>query len=214
MAKVQNTLIGRASGSVGGATFTTWKGINVLKSKPESVANPKTIGQRSQRSRLTIIVAVYRLISGLISVGFKSRAIGKSAYNAFVSQNIVNATNVDSQGVATIDYPELSLAKGTIGANPITSLTIDSGSSAGTVEFSSANPVGGAGTDIANVAIYNETQNAWTILDSGFTRSDAQSEPVMSPLPQSGDVMHAYLFFKSADTNDVSDSVYRTLVVA
>lgn len=36
MARVQNTLIGRASGSVGGATFTTWKGINVLKSKPRA----------------------------------------------------------------------------------------------------------------------------------------------------------------------------------
>ena len=63
MARVQNTLIGKSSGSVGGATFSTWKGINVLKSKAITVANPKTVGQLTQRNRMTLMVSIFRLIA-------------------------------------------------------------------------------------------------------------------------------------------------------
>lgn len=210
MAKVQNTLIGRASGSVGGATFTTWKGINVLKSKPESVANPKTLGQRSQRSRMSVMVAIYRLLASIITVGFKTRAIGKSAYNAFVSQNIVNATTVDNTGGAFINYPELKFSLGTIGAIPIASIVVNPSSTVATVAWdNSLAPVGSNPDDIAFGVLYNANTKKW-VQSVNSTRAVGSITFQLDTQIIDGDDFHCYLAFKSADDADTSDSVYQS----
>lgn len=213
MAKVQNTLIGRASGSVGGATFTTWKGINVLKSKAENVANPRTLGQISQRNRLSVIVAIYRLLALFISVGFKSRAIAKSAYNAFTSSNIITATSVNGLGVAVIDYAALKLSLGTIGSTAIDGQTANAGGNAVVIEYDgAADPVGSNADDIAYAAVFNATKNEWGT-NFGDERQDNEIGVVMASNLTAGDVLHMYLFFKSATDANTSDSVYATVVV-
>ncbi|MGB5802611.1 MAG: DUF6266 family protein [Vibrio anguillarum] len=208
MAKVQNTLIGRASGSVGGSTFTTWKGINVLKSKAVSVANPRTLGQVSQRSRLSVMVAIYRLLAEIITIGFKTRAIGKSAYNAFTSSNILDATTVDAQGVASVNYPNLKLALGTMGSLQIDGVTAGAGQSQCEVEFDdSASPIGSNINDLAYMVAYNVRLNEW-IASSGTARSNGTADANFSANILAGDTIHTYLFFKSFDSADVCDSVY------
>src|SRR5574344_1175407 len=92
MAIVQNTLIGKASGSVGGTTFTSWKGKNVLKSKPAQVANPRTAAQTAQRTKFIGAVASYRQMAPVVQQGFAGLAVGKSAYNAYASENIKNGS--------------------------------------------------------------------------------------------------------------------------
>ncbi len=210
MAKVQNTLIGRASGSIGGATFTTWKGINVLKSKPESVANPNTLKQKSQRNRLSIMVALYRLLTFAIGVGFKSRAIGKSAYNAFMSANIVPATTVDANGNAVIDFVSLKFALGTIGdtqignVNPVDAKSFN-------VDWDGVNvPVGGSASDIANVIGYCVETNEWAYQNNSDRQSQNSVLAFASDLPANPTV-HLYLFFNALDSSDVSDSTYKAL---
>lgn len=208
MAKVQNTLIGRASGSVGGATFTTWKGINVLKSKPESVANPRTLGQISQRNRLSIMVAVYRLIALAISIGFKTRAVGKSAYNAFVSANITVATSVDASGNATLNYGALKVSLGTIGSTAITSINATAGDPDVEINFNnSVNPIGGAQNDVAYAVVYNDATQTWETASANI-RADGTVDISLVNLPVSGRNLECYLFFKSDNDADTSDSVH------
>lgn len=213
MAKVQNTLIGRASGSVGGATFTTWKGVNVLKSKPESVANPRTLAQRSQRNRLTIMVVVYRALALIVSIGFKSRAVAKSAYNAFMSSNIVPSTTVDEDGNATLNFANLKFALGTMGSIPITAVNAGAGQTQCEVEFNLfLNPLGSSQNDDAYMVAYNVRLNEW-IASNGFTRADGTADANFSGNILAGDTIHTYLFFKSANSDDVCDSVYSTINV-
>jgi len=79
MATTSNPLIGSASGSVGGVTFSKWKGINVIKAKPVTVAQPDSDKRTMQQSALRQIVAIYRMMISLIFVSFKSMAISQSA---------------------------------------------------------------------------------------------------------------------------------------
>lgn len=214
MAIVQNPIIGKASGSVGGVTFTTWKGKNVLKSKPTSVANPNTPGQKTQRSKLTLIVLIYRLIAGVIAIGYENLAIGKSVYNAFVSQNIQDATLGSSTTVATLIPASLMVSKGTIGTTPLVAVTIEGLGDGAALEFGDTIPVGGNNADGSYGVLWNETQNVWVTNTTVDTRLDAV---VVIPYPLNfvnGDVIHAWLFFKSSTNSDVSDSAYNTTVVA
>lgn len=208
MAIVQNPIIGKASGSVGGVTFTTWKGKNVLKSKPTSVSNPDTPAQKTQRSKLTLIVSVYRLIAAMVVIGFENLAIGKSIYNAFVSQNIQDATLGSAVGPATLVPENLLVSKGTIGSTPITSVITEGTGDGIAVEFGAAIPVGGASTDLGYGLAYNRNKDHWYF----STVADARSEGAISLFNDLdisiGDVMDVYIFFKSATSSDVSDSTY------
>lgn len=210
MARVQNTLIGKSSGSVGGATFSTWKGINVLKSKAITVANPKTVGQLTQRNRMTLMVSIFRLIAGAINTGFKTLAIGKSEYNAFISENIQDATIVGVAPAVDLSPINLKVSKGTMGETPISSITAEEGSLSVDIEFNSAlAPLGSNANDIAYGVVYNATKNEWAY-GSGSLRSTGKINVTMSTILTAGDVLHYYLFFKSFGSDEVSDSTYGT----
>lgn len=55
MAVFQNSQIGAGSGSVGGTTWSSWKGRHVARAKPFKVHNPKTNAQTAQRVRFADI---------------------------------------------------------------------------------------------------------------------------------------------------------------
>ena len=87
MAITQNTLIGRASGSVGNATFSQWKGLNILKQKPSVVANPRSSQQQSNRSRFVALMQMALLMRPVATIGFKEYANRMSWMNKFMSTN-------------------------------------------------------------------------------------------------------------------------------
>lgn len=113
MARVSNPLIGRSKNKVGNVVFSTWKGINVLKEKPASVANPRTDGQVRQRSAFATLVAIARQILPALQVSFRQMAVQMSAYNAFVKANLTEAFTF-SGGVATFVPANFVASKGTL----------------------------------------------------------------------------------------------------
>lgn len=212
MARVQNTLIGKSSGSVGGATFSTWKGINVLKSKAIEVANPQTQLQQNQRNRMSLLVAMFRLISGVLNIGFAKLAVQKSAYNAFVQENLLPANFTGVAPNMALEYENILLAKGTIGdaqnvavagtdASPTVTLTWDE----------SPLPVGGSLTDEAIAAVYNVTQDVWGFNTAGTaTRDDETISVTMPENSATSDELIGYLFFRNPSTGEVSTSQVET----
>jgi hypothetical protein len=162
---------------------------------------------------MTAIVAVYRLIAALIQVGFKSEAINKSEYNAFVSENIIDATYVDGSFVGSITPAQLKVSKGSIGSTPINSVDAVNGNDTLTVNWdNSLAPVGSASTDLAYVGILNTVSGEWATASGAATRADGAMDVDMPETITTGDVYGCYLFFKSASDEDVSDSVYQAKV--
>lgn len=100
MAVVQNPIIGRARGSVATTTFTTWKGLNVIKAKPITVANPSTAGQVRQRGRIRFISRLGGRVAQVIRRNFAVLAVGKTAFNAFAQFNFQAFDLVDAPGLA------------------------------------------------------------------------------------------------------------------
>ena len=90
MAVVQNTLIGRARGRVGNVVFSTHKGQNILKQKPEIVANPRTASQQLARARFTALLAIGLLLKPILPIGFRQFGGRVSWLNKFMSMNSNN----------------------------------------------------------------------------------------------------------------------------
>ena len=207
MAVTQNTLIGRTRQSVGGTTFSTWKGLNILKSKPISVANPKTVPQETQRAKMTLVVGLYRLLASLVVIGFRGLAVGKSEYNAFTSYNLKNAVSGTAPEFVFLEPQNFSIARGTMGTTEIDDINASAGDTTYDLQWDqNAAPVGSSPNDVAHAALYWPLQDTWVAAPNAAVRSDG-SLTITLPAPAVGEEGYElYLFFENPITGAVSDS--------
>lgn len=208
MAIVSNVLIGKASGSVGGATFSTWKGKNVLKSKATVVANPQTDKQIAQRTAFANLVTLYRLMVAIISLGYKELAIGKSAFNAFLGFNVKNAYDKTTPPAATFIPENFKCSQGTIASVIPISLVADDSDATIVVDYpTTKNKPGQSAGDFPLMMVYNATKEEWAGEVGTVTRSDGSMSITMPTGWAINDVLHAYLGFSSPDGQTAADSV-------
>lgn len=132
MAKPQNVLIGKTKGSVGDATFTQWKGTNVLKSKAVNNYSNPTTEQLQNNSKFGVMSLFAKQIAVFILAGFRAMAVKMTEYNAFSKANpysvVIGGTSpnyfVDPSEIKIAQGPELPLGLETVtktasGANAI-----------------------------------------------------------------------------------------------
>lgn len=213
MAVVQNPVTGRSKQKYASAIFSTWKGINVLRSLPLTVANPKTPGQLLQRAKLSITVALYRLMPGVVKIGYRQQAVKKSEYNAFASDTLKNAFTGSTAETVEIDLTKLSVSKGTMAPTP-TTLVVMNGDTMeiGWDETAPLAP-GQAATDQANAVVIAKDQTSGLPVVLGTASNVARSVGQIDVLnvDQTGmEETTVYLYFASTVGNQVSDSVYET----
>lgn len=207
MSIVQNVLIGRSKNKIGNAVFTTWKGKNVLKSKPLTVENPRTDKQLMRRSAMTQIVGMYRQVAGMVSLGWKQLAIGKSEYNAFVSFNLLNGFDYSTPPTATLIPDQLLLSKGTIAPTSISTVTSSNGSPSVTVTWpTSATLPGQAVSDKALILCINPTTDGIGQSVASIARSAGTATITMSENNATGNEIYVYLGFYNETDGKASDS--------
>ena len=68
MARTQNTLFGRTSGSIGGVTCQTWKGVNIVRSKPFEVRQNVTPSVQLNRNKFAMVGRCISRINYAMSV--------------------------------------------------------------------------------------------------------------------------------------------------
>jgi hypothetical protein len=214
MAVVQNTLIGKASGSVGGSTFSSWKGKNILKAKATEVANPQKPKQMARRAVFTTLVAWYRLLSSVIIVGFTELAVGMSTFNAFTSENIKNAYNWSDKENPVFIPASFKISKGSISATAIATAVIDDSDNNAVVTWVKTPLLPGqALIDPAIIAIYNLTLTDWLFPITAATRT-AETLTVTIPATWvSTNECYVYLGFTNIEGTKAADSAYKNAVI-
>ena len=214
MAVVQNPITGRSRNSYASAIFQTWKGKNVLRAKPLTVANPRTVGQQLQRMKLAMMVFFYRQIAGVIKIGYKGQAVGQSEYNAFASEALRNAFTGSTPENAEWDFSKLLVSKGTI--SPTTISGVSANSEEYTVTWPSTATMPGQSVSDKAVVVIGENDSNGQFLDAvGFvteaTRGDGSVtvDATGTVIGVGGQV--AWLFFVN-DDGEVSDSDFHEFV--
>lgn len=207
MAVTSNVLIGKSSGRVGNAVFSTWKGINVLKEKPVSVANPNTDPQLMNRSAMRQSVAIGRTLFALIFLGFKKLAVKQSAFNAFISDARKNAFNYTNPPDATLIPSSIRISKGSISETALTSVVTDVSDGETTVVFPATAALPGQSvSDKVLVAAYNQNNNAWSTGSALVLRSAGTAVIDMPTGTVAGDTVICFVGFYNQLTGEASDS--------
>lgn len=209
MAVVSNNLIGAARNKIGNVVFSTWKGLFVLKNKPASVANPRTDAQVAQRSIITQLVALFRLIPSAVNAGFRQMAVGMSAYNAFVKYNAPEAFTITGS-TAALKVEDLTMAKGSLGALLDFESTVDTGRTYDLAWTDNTGSSNANASDTLHVVVIDETGENVYYEDTTEART---AEAATITVPGSWSLTNARVigFFVKADGSQACDSVNITL---
>src|SRR5690554_186799 len=113
MAIINQGILGGVSGKIGDVIGGTWKGIDYLRIKPSSVANPRTEGQLDQRSKFATVLRFLQPMTDFLRVGFKLYAIRMTQFNAAMSYNLFNGVSGTYPNY-TIDYPNTLVSRGNL----------------------------------------------------------------------------------------------------
>ena len=206
MGKIAQGILGGLSGKVGNIIGGSWKGIDYIRIKPSSVANPRTEGQVNQRNKFTVTLEYLQATSDFIKIGYKSFAVKKTEFNAAMSYVLNNAVG----GVApnfTIDFTLALLSRGPLSGvlNGTTDLT-----TAGQVTFDwdDNSAEGNANvTDKSMVLVYNPSKKESISILDGADRT-VGSQVVTIPNTYAGDTVELFMAFVSEDGKTVSNRVY------
>ena len=83
-----NLLLGKAKGKLGSVVFAQANGEQITRSKPESVNNPKTTGQNSQRAILATIAKDAALLTPIVNHSFANIKYGADSVRYFRKINL------------------------------------------------------------------------------------------------------------------------------
>lgn len=206
MATIKRGILGGGSGSIANVVMTSWKGIGVIKSKPLSVANPKTAAQTTQRTKFTGIVNIAQyILSSVLQPVFNAFAQGMSGYNLFIQKNIDTAFS--GGGIFQYDSLNISPKDGT--TTPILTVTGSIGQKTLNATWATALP--GADcmlTDLAYAVVTDGDGNVKGSKEPSAVRSAASITIPLTDAIAANDTFYVYLAFVSADKKRAFSTSY------
>ncbi|OWP84838.1 hypothetical protein BWK59_03220 [Flavobacterium davisii] len=206
MGKIGRGILGGVSSKVANVVGSRWKGIDYIRAKPQSVANPRTLLQVNQRTKFALVLRFLQPNLNFIKIGYKNYAVKKSQFNSAMSY-ILNNAIIGVSPDFEIDYSLALLSRGNLtGAlNPVFDLT-----TSGQVQFSwDDNSTDGNAlpTDKVMVVAYNPIKGESVYLSGGATRADL-SQTVIIPNSYAGDELQLFISFMNAEETQLSNSIY------
>ena len=206
MAVTQNPLIGRASGSVANFVMGKWKDKHTVRSKPLTVANPRTDKQINHRNRFKMLISIYKIISTAITLGFVAVKSTMTELNGFVKANMTAAFTQNPDGSFTLDPTFLKVSEGSLYlptlASNVNGANVD-------ITWPTLIPPGNSGsaTDyIVVVALGSNGEAAEAVVFGDVLRSDGIAS-VPTALFASSNTILLHAFFVSENGAQSSDSV-------
>jgi hypothetical protein len=181
------------------------KSISYMRSLPQKVRNPRTLAQRSQRSKFSLALALLQPMTAFLRTGWKLYAHRQSPFNAAMSHTLANAV--------TGTYPDYAIdpSKVLVSRGALTPAINGTAATAGgnlTISWDDNSGVNSAKqTDKALIAILNLEKGEAITNEAGAERT-AGTQTIVLPADWLGDEVQVYLGFVSEDGKEVANSVY------
>jgi len=206
MGTFEKGYLGGFSGKVGTAVGSTWKNLNVLRSRPPSKRRGQpTDLQLERQARFTLITSFLQPLNDLLNLTYnKSAAAKMSGFNKAFSVNSEAITGVFP--AFAVDYPKVLLSKGSL---PNATAPTAASAVAGKLAFTWIDNSGISNaliSDLAFVAAYNEELKHWIFVQKAATRNAGTY--TLDVTPFSGKPVQTYIGFMSADRKKVASSWY------
>ncbi len=206
MGKIKQGILGSFSGKVGAVIGGSWKGIAYMRGIAPRRVDSRTDLQLEQRMRFSVTIKFLRAFSQFLKIGFKNYANGMTCFNNAVQYNVLNAIQDDYPNF-TINYPDALVTRGHLAP----ALNAVAASAApGTVLFTwedNSGELDASPLDNSLLLVYNPAKNQAVYFNALSERADG-TQSVTVPNSFSGDLVHCYIGFITADRFSLSNSEY------
>lgn len=120
MAK-SKSFFGLRTGSTKSLTFSVYRGTQVTKDRVTRVANPRTVAQMQQRSKVPVVAAARVALAGLVDHSFEGVPYGQASLQKFSSLNLANGALIVASyppnGVSNMGCADFIVSHGSL-VNP------------------------------------------------------------------------------------------------
>ena len=206
MGKFYKGILGGFSGTVGTVVGATWRGIDIMRSRPKKVSRIATQKQLEVRERFSLVAEFLRPIRPLVRAYFGMPSGEKSRSNLASAYHITDAIHGVYPAFA-INFEKVILSKGELlglqdlGVQPVSTADLK-------LNWSDNSGQGQAKTDNALfMAAFNETRQQWDYMESAAARA-LTNYTFELPDFWVGDTVHLYVSIASADGKKCANSVY------
>jgi hypothetical protein len=206
MGTFEKGYLGGFSGKVGTAVGSTWKKLNVLRSRPpQKRRGQPTDTQLQQQAKFALMTGFLQPLTDLLNQTYNVLARGSmSGFNKAFSVNKEAISGV--YPALAVDYPKVLLSKGSL---PNATSAAAASTVAGKLAFTWIDNSGTNSaliSDLAFVAVYNEELKHWIFVQKAAARNAATY--TLDVTPFSGKPVQTYIGFMSADRKKVASSLY------
>lgn len=205
MGTYKKGIMGAFSGTVGPVVGSSFRGANVMRSKPRSNTRPPSEKQLLQRAKFAEVIELLNPAKELLSTYYGIPEGTKSRYNLAVSYHLNEAIAYVNSNLEIL-YDQVMYAKGTLLPAENLHCTPDAD---GTLQLTWNNKVqaGCKPTDQLMVVVFEPESKAYAFFMKIATRADAEA---VLPLPPqwNGKSVHVYGFMASENGKANSGSLY------
>ncbi len=206
MAIVQNPITGRTRGKFATAVFSKQFGKNTMRSKPASVANPRTQLQKEQRAKFALMVELSRMFLPFLKTSLKNASVGMSEFNTFMKINIKNVITGTFPDYA-IDFENLLVSKGSLTGADMATATATAGSAVEIV-WNDNTGVGDAQNMDKVLALVINPEKGYAISSIATTTRATETLEIDLPADWASDNVYVYISFIADGSTKTSDSSF------
>jgi len=194
MGIINQGILGGLSGKVGNIIGGSWKGIDYIRLKPSSVANPRTEGQVNKRNKFTATLEFLQPNIEFVREGYKEYAVKQTTFNAAMSEVLNNAIEGTAPNF-TVNYAKALLSKGGLKGMLNGAFDVSIGTQINFSWSNNSNEINASTDDRMIFSVYNPLKKE-SLVGYGGSRVDGATIKVL-PSNFSGDLVHVYTAFKS-----------------
>ncbi|WP_313268884.1 DUF6266 family protein [Epilithonimonas vandammei] len=206
MATLSKGILGGFSGKVGPVVGATWRGMDVIRSRPKSSKRNPTEKQLEQQLKFKLAISFLQPIKNIQSRFFGSGSGVKSRVNMAVSYTISEAIQMVA-GLPELIFNKVLITRGELTSFQNAVLTTQPGGVLHLEWEDNSTQGDAAPTDQVSIVCYCAELNNWEIYEGIVMRSDLIAD-VTLPAYCLGKTMEVYAFLNNEKQTAASTSLY------
>ena len=206
MATLNKGILGGFSGKVGPVVGATWRGMDVIRSRPKSSKRNPTEKQLEQQLKFKLAISFLQPIKNIQSRFFGSGSGVKSRVNLAVSYTISEAIQMVA-GLPELIFNKVLITRGELTSFQNAVLTTQPGGVLHLEWEDNSTQGDAAPKDQVSIVCYCAELNNWEIYEGIVMRSDLMAD-VTLPAYCLGKTMEVYAFLNNEKQTAASTSLY------
>ena len=206
MATLSKGILGGFSGKVGPVVGATWRGMDVIRSRPKSSKRTPSERQLEQQLKFKLAISFLQPIKNIQSRFFGSGSGVKSRVNLAVSYTISEAIQMVA-GLPELIFNKVLITRGELTSFQNAVLTTQPGGVLHLEWEDNSTQGDAAPTDQVSIVCYCAELNNWEIYEGIVMRSDLMAD-VTLPAYYLGKTMEVYAFLNNEKQTAASTSLY------